>query len=99
MGAGEVTAHDRLMAIAGGVARTRTLVSAQQCQRGINFRDSGTCAAKTTQINFSKMIKSLTLSRSTQQALVCVLPVHIEQILSKIGQLGNGSQTTIDVST
>ena len=27
IGAGEVTAHDRLMAIAGGVARTRTLVS------------------------------------------------------------------------
>ncbi|WP_017668535.1 leucyl aminopeptidase [Sandarakinorhabdus sp. AAP62] len=27
VGAGEVTAHDRLMAIAGGVARTRTLVS------------------------------------------------------------------------
>ena len=45
------------------------------------------------------MIQSLTLSRSAQKALVCMLPVHIEQLLAKFRQLSNGGQATIHVCT
>jgi len=80
-------------------AGARPLVATHRGESSINLGDGSTCSTQRREIGARKRIERIALRRGTEQALVFVLTVQIDEFESVFGQACHGRKASVDIGT